>query len=51
MAVRKNNKVVIVGLGEVGKPLLDLVSEHHDAVGVDARKWRRAATGTSALTP
>lgn len=28
-------KVVVVGLGEVGKPLLELVSKHHDAVGVD----------------
>jgi UDP-N-acetyl-D-mannosaminuronate dehydrogenase len=27
--------VVIVGLGEVGKPLLELVSKHHEAVGVD----------------
>jgi len=28
-------KIVIVGLGEVGKPLFELVSQHHDAVGVD----------------
>ena len=27
--------VVVLGLGEVGKPLLELVSEHHHAVGVD----------------
>jgi len=27
--------VVVVGLGEVGKPLFDLVSEFHPAVGVD----------------
>src|ERR1700751_3996857 len=27
--------VVVVGLGEVGKPLLELVSRHHKAVGVD----------------
>jgi UDP-N-acetyl-D-mannosaminuronate dehydrogenase len=33
--VRKRNKVVVVGLGEVGMPLFQLVSEHHDAVGVD----------------
>ena len=31
----KDNKVVVVGLGEVGKPLLELASAHHDAVGVD----------------
>lgn len=28
-------KVVIVGLGEVGLPLLELVAERHEAVGVD----------------
>jgi len=33
--VRKNEKVVVVGLGEVGKPLFELLSEHHDVVGVD----------------
>jgi UDP-N-acetyl-D-mannosaminuronate dehydrogenase len=33
--VRMNNKVAVVGLGEVGKPLLELVSGYHDAVGVD----------------
>lgn len=27
--------VVVVGLGEVGKPLLEIVSKHHEAVGVD----------------
>ncbi len=31
----KKDKVVVVGLGEVGKPLLELVSRHHDAIGVD----------------
>lgn len=34
MAVRKQ-KVVVVGLGEIGKPLLEVFSKHHDAVGVD----------------
>jgi len=33
--VRTNSKVVVVGLGEVGRPLFELVSAHHDAVGVD----------------
>jgi len=33
--VRENKKVVVVGLGEVGKPILDLVSPHYDAFGVD----------------
>jgi UDP-N-acetyl-D-mannosaminuronate dehydrogenase len=33
--VNENSKVVVVGLGEVGKPLLELLSEHYDTVGVD----------------
>jgi UDP-N-acetyl-D-mannosaminuronate dehydrogenase len=28
-------RVVVVGLGEVGRPLLELVAERHEAVGVD----------------
>jgi UDP-N-acetyl-D-mannosaminuronate dehydrogenase len=28
-------KIVVVGLGEVGKPLLELTSRHHNTVGVD----------------
>jgi UDP-N-acetyl-D-mannosaminuronate dehydrogenase len=33
--VKENKKVVVVGLGEVGKPLFELLSERHDVVGVD----------------
>jgi UDP-N-acetyl-D-mannosaminuronate dehydrogenase len=33
--MRKTGKVVVAGLGEVGKPLFDLVSKHYDAIGVD----------------
>jgi UDP-N-acetyl-D-mannosaminuronate dehydrogenase len=33
--VSKAEKVVIVGLGEVGKPLFQLLSRHYDVVGVD----------------
>lgn len=29
------NKIVVVGLGEVGKPLFELASQYHDTVGVD----------------
>jgi UDP-N-acetyl-D-mannosaminuronate dehydrogenase len=29
------DSVVVVGLGEVGKPLLEIASEHHRAIGVD----------------
>jgi UDP-N-acetyl-D-mannosaminuronate dehydrogenase len=37
MAQMKTNrqKVVVVGLGEVGKPLFELASKYHDTVGVD----------------
>ena len=28
-------RVVVIGLGEVGRPLLELVSQHHDAIGID----------------
>jgi UDP-N-acetyl-D-mannosaminuronate dehydrogenase len=33
--VTSKESVVVVGLGEVGKPLLELVSKHHSAAGVD----------------
>ena len=33
--MKKNYKVVVVGLGEVGKPLFQLLSKHYDTVGVD----------------
>jgi UDP-N-acetyl-D-mannosaminuronate dehydrogenase len=35
MAVTKQDKVVVAGLGEVGKPLFELISKHHQTVGVD----------------
>jgi len=31
----KRQKVVVVGLGEVGRPLFELASRHHEAIGVD----------------
>jgi UDP-N-acetyl-D-mannosaminuronate dehydrogenase len=33
--MKQNNKVAVVGLGEVGRPLFDLISEHREAIGVD----------------
>src|SRR6187399_63597 len=33
--MNKVEKVVVVGLGEVGKPLLQLVSEKHNGIGID----------------
>src|ERR1700719_2977721 len=34
-AAPEQTKVVVVGLGEVGKPLLALLSKHYETVGVD----------------
>jgi UDP-N-acetyl-D-mannosaminuronate dehydrogenase len=33
--VREENKVVVVGLGEVGRPLLEFLSAHYPVIGVD----------------
>jgi UDP-N-acetyl-D-mannosaminuronate dehydrogenase len=35
--VSEQTKIVVVGLGEVGKPLLQLISEHHEVIGVDVQ--------------
>lgn len=35
MAVKRKDKVAVVGIGEIGKPLFELFSQHHEAVGVD----------------
>lgn len=33
--MKEEKRVVVVGLGEVGKPLLEIASKHHQAIGVD----------------
>jgi UDP-N-acetyl-D-mannosaminuronate dehydrogenase len=33
--MKKKAKIVVVGLGEVGKPLFELISKYHDVTGVD----------------
>ena len=33
--MKKTGKVVVAGLGEVGKPLYDLASRHYEVIGVD----------------
>jgi UDP-N-acetyl-D-mannosaminuronate dehydrogenase len=33
--MKQQQKVVVVGLGEVGKPLFELARQHHDVIGVD----------------
>jgi UDP-N-acetyl-D-mannosaminuronate dehydrogenase len=35
------NKVVVAGLGEIGKPLFDLASQSHDTIGVDVSRIDR----------
>jgi UDP-N-acetyl-D-mannosaminuronate dehydrogenase len=35
MTVMRRDKVAVVGLGEIGKPLFELVSRYHNAVGID----------------
>lgn len=30
-----NNKTMVLGLGEIGRPLLDVISKHHLTIGVD----------------
>ena len=31
----EQQKIVVVGLGEVGKPLFELASRHHEVIGID----------------
>ena len=33
--MNERNKIVVVGLGEIGKPLFELISTRHEAIGVD----------------
>jgi UDP-N-acetyl-D-mannosaminuronate dehydrogenase len=33
--MEKSNKIIVAGLGEVGKPLFELISRHHDTIGMD----------------
>jgi len=39
--VERKAKVLVVGLGEVGKPLFELASQHHDTVGVDIEPFEQ----------
>ncbi|HYM74948.1 MAG TPA: hypothetical protein VE377_03130 [Candidatus Dormibacteraeota bacterium] len=47
--MRKREKVVVVGLGEVGKPLFQLLSPHYDVVGVDISPPTEPVTGVDVL--
>jgi UDP-N-acetyl-D-mannosaminuronate dehydrogenase len=39
----KTGKIMVIGLGEIGKPLLDVISKHHNTVGVDIAPPAEAA--------
>jgi len=45
----KREKVVVAGLGEVGKPLLQLLSEHYWAVGLDITPSTEDPRGATVL--
>ena len=45
----QKKKVVVVGLGEVGKPLLKLISQHQEVVGVDITPPEQPVTGVGVL--
>jgi len=47
--MNKREKVVVVGLGEVGKPLAQLISEHHDVVEVDIRPPSEDPAGATVM--
>jgi len=40
-AMEKNTAVVVAGLGEVGKPLFEVLSRHYDTIGVDVSPMKR----------
>jgi UDP-N-acetyl-D-mannosaminuronate dehydrogenase len=39
--VKNTGKVVVAGLGEVGKPIFELISKHYDVIGVDISPLER----------
>ena len=45
----EKRKVVVVGLGEVGRPILELASKHHDASGVDVMPPAEKISGVDIL--
>ena len=43
------NNIVVVGLGEVGKPLYELISKYHSVLGVDIKPPADTPTGADVL--
>ncbi|HEX2710670.1 MAG TPA: hypothetical protein VHM88_00375 [Candidatus Acidoferrales bacterium] len=48
-SMSKAETVVVVGLGEVGKPLFELISKHHEVVGVDISPPATEVNGVDVL--
>ena len=47
--MNKGKKIVVVGLGEVGKPLFELISEHYHVVGMDITPPAEDPTGADVV--
>ena len=47
--MNKSKTVVVVGLGEVGKPLFELISRCHEAVGIDITPPAKQVDGVDVL--
>ena len=47
--MNKGEKIVVVGLGEVGKPLFELISEHYHVVGIDITPPAEDPTGADVV--
>ena len=43
------NEVLVVGLGEVGRPLMELLSERHQVIGIDIDPPRQPITNVSVM--
>jgi len=47
--MRQDAKVVVVGLGEIGKALYELISKYHEAVSIDAAPPTTEVSGVSVM--
>jgi len=47
--MKKNGTVVVVGLGEIGKPVLELVSTRYNTVGVDMTPYELCANSVDVM--
>jgi UDP-N-acetyl-D-mannosaminuronate dehydrogenase len=49
LRVAKAEKIVVAGLGEIGRPVFELASKHHPAVGVDVNPPAEKVEGVDIL--